>query len=52
MYMLARANEKSLIEYMAVDNRLKWDVLDTKVVKGMFYSSDHFTAVAKVRMRE
>ncbi len=38
--------------YIAVDNRLRREVEDTKIVRGLFSDSDHFAVVAKVRMRE
>ncbi len=50
-YTWARGNERSLIDYIAVDNRLRREVEDTKVVRGMFSGSDHFAVVAKVGMR-
>ncbi len=51
-YTWARGNDRSLIDYIAVDNRLMREVEDAKVVRGMFSGSDHFAVVAKVRMRE
>ncbi len=51
-YTWARWNERSMIDYIAVDNRLRREVEDTKVVRGLFSDSDHFAVVAKVRMRE
>ncbi len=51
-YTWARGNERSLIYYKAVDNRLRREVEDAKVVREMFSDSDHFAVVAKVRMRE
>ncbi len=51
-YTWARGNKRSLIDYIAVDNRLRREVEDAKVVRGMFSGSDHFAVVAKVRMRE
>ncbi len=47
-----RGNERSLIDYIAADNRLRREVEDAKVVRGMFSGSDNFAVVAKVRMRE
>ncbi len=49
-YTWARGNERSLIDNIAVDNRLRREVEDAKVVKGMFNDSEHFAVVAKVRM--
>ncbi len=43
---------RSLIDYIAVDNRLRREMEDCKVVRGLFSDSDHFAVVAKVRMRE
>ncbi len=51
-YTWARGNERSLIDYIAVDNRLRREVEDTKVVRGLFSGLDHFAVVVKVRMRE
>ena len=45
-------NERSLIDYIAVDNRLRREVEDAKVIRELFSDSDHFAVVAKVRMRE
>ncbi len=50
-YMWVRGNERSLIDYIAVDNRLRREVEDAKVVRGLFSGSEHFAVVAKVRMR-
>ncbi len=41
--------ERSLTDYIAIDNRLRREV---EVVRGLFSDSDHFAVVAKVRMRE
>ncbi len=49
---MGKGDERSLIEYIAVDNRLRREVEDAKVVRGLFSGSDHFAVVAKVRMRE
>ncbi len=35
-----------------MDNRLRREVEDVKVVRGLFSGSDHFAVVTKVRMRE
>ncbi len=52
-YTWARGNERNLIDYsIALDNRLRREVEDAKVVRGLFSDSDHFAVVAKVRMRE
>ncbi len=51
-YTWARGDDRSLIDYIAVDNRLKREVENAKVVRGLFSDSDHFTVVAKVRMGE
>ncbi len=44
--------KEALIDYIAVDNRLRREMEDAKVVRGLFSDSDHFAVVAKVRMRE
>ncbi len=41
-----------MIDYIAVDNRLRREEEDAKVVRGLFSDSDHFAVVAKVRIRE
>ena len=41
--------QKGLIDYMAVDSRLKSDIVDTKVVRGMFDGSDHFAVLLKMK---
>ena len=46
-----RDEQKSMIHYMAVDERLKKDVLDARVVRGMFDGSDHYAVVAKIQIR-
>ncbi len=51
-YTWANGDERSLIDYIAVDNRLRREVEDAKVVRGLFSDSDCFAVVAKVRMRE
>ncbi len=35
-----------------VDGRLRKDICDAKVVKGMFDGSDHLAVLAKLRMKE
>ncbi len=47
-----KEGEERVIDYIAVDNRLRREVEDAKVVSGLFSGSDHFAVVAKVRMRE
>ncbi len=51
-YTWSRGNERSLIAYIAVNNRLRWEVEDAKVVRGIFSGSDHFAVVAKIRRWE
>ncbi len=51
-YTWVRGNERSLIDYIAVDNRLRREVEDAKVVRGLFSGLDNFAVVAKVRMRD
>ncbi len=51
-YTWAREDARSLGDYIAVDNRLRREVEDAKVVRGLFSDSDHFAVVGKVRMRE
>lgn len=51
IYTWAIGNERSLIVYIVVDNWLRLDVLEAKVMREMCNSSDHF-GVAKLRMSE
>jgi len=44
-------NTRSLIDYIALDERMKKEVLDVKVVRRMLSGSDHFAVLAKVRIR-
>ena len=41
----------SLIDYIAVDEALKKDVLDARVVRGMFQKSDHYVVLVKIKIR-
>ncbi len=45
-------DERSLIDYTTLDSRLRREVEDVNVVRGLFSDSDHFAVVATVRMRE
>ncbi len=51
-YTWARGDERNVIDYIAVDNRLRREVEDAKVGRGLFSDLDHFAVVAKVRMRD
>ncbi len=44
--------ERSLIDYIAVDERLRKDVLDAKVVRGALEGSDHYAVVVKIILRD
>ncbi len=46
-YTWARGDARSLIDYLAVDYRLKREEEDAKVVRELFSDSDHFAVVAK-----
>lgn len=43
---------KRLIDFIAIGNRLKRDVLDAMVVRGMFSGSDHFCSSGKKEVFE
>lgn len=43
-----REVRKSILGYMAVDEKLKKDILDDKLVRGIFDRSNHY---AKIRIR-
>ncbi|MCP5003018.1 MAG: hypothetical protein GY941_03575 [Planctomycetes bacterium] len=45
------SEQMSLIDYIAVDERLRKDVLDAKVVRGMYEGSDHYMVMARMRVR-
>lgn len=40
-----RGEQKSMIDYIAVDEKLRKDVLDAKVVRGMFEGSNHYAVL-------
>ncbi len=44
--------ERSAIDYIAVDERLRKDVLDAKVVRGALEESDHYAVVVELMLRE
>ncbi len=44
--------EKSLIDDIAVDERLSKDVMDAKVVRGALEGSDHYAVVVKIMLRD
>ena len=41
--------QMSLIDYVAVDARLKNEVIDARTVRGLFADSDHFAVLIKMR---
>lgn len=41
-------SEKGLIDFIATNNRLKRDVLDAKLLRGMFDGCDHLVVTEKV----
>ncbi len=47
-----RSDQKSMIDYIAVDERLKRDVHDVKVVRGVLEGSDHYAVVVKMTVRD
>ncbi len=54
-YTWRRGNDyeqKGLIDYVAVDERLRKDVCDAKVVRGMFDGSAHLAVLTKLRLKE
>ena len=47
-----REGQKSMIDFIAVDERMRMDVVDAKVVRGLFSgASDHFPVLMKMRTR-
>ncbi len=49
--LLRPTARRGLIDYIAVEESLRKDVLDAKVVRGLFDMSDHYVVLAKVRLR-
>ncbi len=47
-----RREQKSLIDYIAVDERLKKDVHDAEVVRAVLEGSDHYAVVVKMTVRD
>ena len=43
--------QKSMIGYIALEEKLKKDVLDSKAVRGMFEGSDHYVVLVKIKMK-
>lgn len=41
-----------MIDYVAMDNRLKWNAMDAKVLRGIFNSFDDFVAVARLWVKK
>ena len=47
-----REGQKSMIDFIAADERIRADVVDAKAVRGLFSgASDHFPVLMKVRTR-
>ena len=44
--------QKSLIDYVAVDERLRSEVRDARVVRGMFQDSDHMAVLVRLGIKE
>lgn len=44
--------KRSLIDYIAEDERLRKDVLDAKVMRGALEGSDHYAVVVKIILRD
>ncbi len=51
MWRDEKGEQKIMIDYIAMDEKLKKDVLDARVVRGMFGGSDHYAAVARIPIR-
>ncbi len=45
-------SEASSDLYIAVDERIKKEVVDARVVRGMFDGSDHYVVIAKIQIRD
>ncbi len=46
-----RGAQKSMLNYKAVDKKMRKDALNAKVVRRMFEGSDHYTVLAKIKVR-
>ena len=46
-----RGKQNSVIDYITVDQKLRKDVMNAKVVRGIFQGSDHYLFLAKIRVR-
>lgn len=42
----------SVMNYIAVTDRIKKDVMDAKVVRGMFPCSDHYAVMTNVKAQD
>ena len=47
-----RGEQKSVIYYMAVYEKVRMDVLDAKAVRGMDEGSDHYFMLLKIKIRD
>ena len=50
-YTWTKGNMKSLIDLIALDERMKREVMDAKIVRVISSCSDHFSVLAKARIR-
>jgi len=46
-----RGEQENLIDYIAVNGRLRKDALDDMMVRGMCEGTDHYAGLAKIRVR-
>lgn len=47
-----RSEEKSIISYIALDEKLRKEVLDANIVRGVLKGSCNFAVLAEIRIRE
>ena len=46
-----RSEQKRMIDYKAVDGKLRRDVLDAKAMRRMFEGSGHYALLAKIKIK-
>jgi len=43
--------QKALVDYVMIDSRLRWDVHDAKVIRGIIGISDHFAVISTIKVK-
>ena len=47
-----RGKQRNIYYYIAVNEKLRKDVLDAKGVKGIFKRSNHYVVLAKIKIKD